>query len=699
MTPDVCHAWLLRNAQQPSAANFLANLSQVILDEAHTYESVFGSNSAYLFRRIIAAAKQAGNRNIPQFTAATATILTPDQHLNKLTGLDFQTVELDQSGSPRHERSVHHLESTGQVASDEQLVARLIASIIDADPRSQLIVFHDSRQGVERIVQQVNRPKQVLPYRSGYLAQDRRAIENSLRDNTVRAVVATSALELGIDMPDLNYGLNLGLPPSRKQLHQRLGRIGRSQTGTFVLLAPHTQFSQYGESLRQYYQNSVEPSNLYLENEHIAYHQALCLRQELQNLGGDSRTPPEHCNWPAGFAAALRNAHGLPPAHLAPRSNQPEKSPHLAHSIRSTGEEHLNILACRPLLREEELIGSISVSQAMREAYPGAVHHHYGHSYRAEQWSRRAGTNQPIIRMTPLPQSPRDRTKPITRTIATVNVDPNTPRPPARNQRQTGAYSRLQIQVTQSVEGYEIVGQGVYHYEQTARTDPHKSRKQRTFPTTALLLTIEEPWFQGQAGPGWQARSQLAEALKNHLAYRRSIALPELRHLVDNICIETDQGYLLSESSLLIFDDIHGGLGLIDHLYQNLHSYAQNLAQVTREATDFRTAQVYPENAAALLDWLDQEPETNNASQPDENDWWRVLRRNSKVTFYSPILAATTAGAVQSPRWDHGIAYRVQTPQHPGELNVAEAQLQPEDSADWQLWNPSHDRYADLIAG
>ena len=60
--------------------------------------------------------------------------------------------------------------------------------------------FHDSRQGIERVVQKINRPGEVLPYRSGYLAQNRRDIETKLRDNTIRGVIATSALELGIDI-------------------------------------------------------------------------------------------------------------------------------------------------------------------------------------------------------------------------------------------------------------------------------------------------------------------------------------------------------------------------------------------------------------------------------------------------------------------------------------------------------------------
>ncbi len=106
---------------------------------------------------------------------------------------------------------------------------------------------------MERIIERINRPEQALPYRSGYLAEDRRRIEEQLQRGAIRGVIATSALELGIDMPDLNYGVNLGLPPSRKQFHQRLGRVGRSQPGNFILLAPAGQFANYGETLRDYY--------------------------------------------------------------------------------------------------------------------------------------------------------------------------------------------------------------------------------------------------------------------------------------------------------------------------------------------------------------------------------------------------------------------------------------------------------------
>ena len=199
-TPDVCHAWLLRRCNEPAVGERLRHLKVVVIDEAHTYESVFGSNSAYLFRRLTAAALNAGAAEPPRFIAATATIQTPEEHLERLTGLEFTVIEETQNGSPRHSRELCHLHLNPRGGSGEEQMARLVLNIIDNDPNAQVIAFHDSRQGIERVVQRIDRPGEVLPYRSGYLAQDRRDIETKLRDNAIRGVIATSALELGIDI-------------------------------------------------------------------------------------------------------------------------------------------------------------------------------------------------------------------------------------------------------------------------------------------------------------------------------------------------------------------------------------------------------------------------------------------------------------------------------------------------------------------
>ena len=231
MTPDVCHAWMTDHASTEPVRTFLRGLGVVIIDEAHTYEFVFGSNSAYLFRRLAAAAVHAGNPKPPQLIAATATIEEPLKHLENLTGQPFTLVDESENGSPRHTRTIHHIPLPAR-GDRERALANLITSIIDNDPSSQVIAFEDSRQGIERTVQMVGRPESVMPYRSGYLADNRREIENALRDNAIRGVMSTSALELGIDMPDLTHGINLDLPPQKKNFHQRLGRVGRAGPGT-----------------------------------------------------------------------------------------------------------------------------------------------------------------------------------------------------------------------------------------------------------------------------------------------------------------------------------------------------------------------------------------------------------------------------------------------------------------------------------
>ena len=513
-TPDVCHAWILKASRDPSVRRHLRQLSVLIIDEAHTYESVFGSNSAYLFRRLTAAALNAGAPKPPRIIAATATIQEPAEHLEKLTGLPFTVISDEQNGSPRYVRNLYHLPLDPRGGSGETQLAQLVKNIIDNDPRAQVIAFHDSRQGIERIAQAINRPRQVLPYRSGYLPQDRRDIETQLRNNTIRAVITTSALELGIDMPDLNYGVQMDLPPSRKQFHQRLGRVGRSQPGAFIILAPASRFTTYGETLREYYDNSVEPSRLYLDNEYINYQQAACLKDELEKSGRDTRVLPKETNWPSGFGEALKNAHRRPPAHLQALAGRRSRgSPQTAHTLRSSGEESLQILT-KDDKGAEKNIGHISLSAAMDEAYPGAVYHHGGVSYRVREWARSRSRRQPFIRGDRI-KRPGKGTKPILRRTATLPRDASC----IINQRPmpNGHITEMKLLVTESVEGYEGAEEGVVLYRHETLKDPRLSWKQREMPTTAVHLRIEEPWFAGESGEPWQARTQIAQALRLHL--------------------------------------------------------------------------------------------------------------------------------------------------------------------------------------
>ena len=700
MTPDVCHAWLTRNVETPAVKKFLKGLRTIIIDEAHTYESIFGSNSAYLFRRLITACITAGNPKPPQYIAATATILEPETHLNRLTGQEFRVIDQEDNGAPRFSRTLHHLPYNPRQFghSSSQQMAELVVSIIDNDPGAQVIAFHDSRQGIERIVQNIGRPDIVMPYRSGYLAEDRLDIESRLRDGKIRAVITTSALELGIDMPDLNYGINLDLPPTRKSFHQRLGRVGRTAPGTFIILAPPNRFSDFGDTMQHYYDNSVEPSLLYLDNEYITYQQAKCLKNELENSRMDTRALPKHCVWPVGFDMALRNAHGKPPAHLSNINLSTQgRAPQLAHSLRSSGEEDLKIFPNtegEPRDYNGRGIGTINISAALREAYPAAIYRHMGESYTVDEWVRNPQNRQGIIKVTSRRQN-QDRTKPMTRHMATLQPDDQ-----HINKKRTMAGGHLweiMINMTRSVEGYKMGNAEPQYYQDLRKNDPRKTRKQMEFPTSGVHIRIAEPWFSGDTGWPWQARYQISEALRVHLAYHRSIPLAELSSMVENIVIKTPQGYYLSNDSILVYDNIQGGLGLVQHLYDELPLYAQKLVIPEDQDDDDRAhnsaARVNKETAQRFLQWLERDPGTqaDPIPEPGPKDWWRTVTKGSEVTVYSEERNGMFKGTVMNRYWDEGIKYQIRI-NHEVSNMTDENIKQAGANFDYELWNPDIDR-------
>ena len=174
----------------------------------------------------------------------------------------------------------------------------------------------------------------VKPYRSGYESGDRQAIEQALRSGALQGVVSTSALELGIDIPDLEVGINLGVPQSRKSFRQRLGRIGRTQPGVFLIVASRNAFKQFGENLSEYYDGSIEPSYLYLGNRFVQFAHARCFRDEMEALGRESGSVPGGIAWPDGFAEVLGFAREGWSREFDPVAQIGGGSPHINYPLR-----------------------------------------------------------------------------------------------------------------------------------------------------------------------------------------------------------------------------------------------------------------------------------------------------------------------------------------------------------------------------
>ena len=691
MTPDVCHAWLLRTATERIQESYLSRLRLIVVDEAHIYESVFGTNSAYLLRRLLAAATAAGGAK-PTYIAATATISEPGQHMKALTGEDFVAVTEEANGAPKHPTTVNHIAASGERTSDEMQTADLINTILEADQQAQLIAFHDSRQGAERIIQAVNRPEEVLPYRAGYLAQDRRNIETKLRNGQIRAIVATSAMELGIDIPDLNYGIQLGLPASRKQTRQRLGRIGRTGAATFVLLAPHDQFSQYNDSLKGYLEAGMEPNVIYLDNQQIALQQARCLIEEQDHRMENIRELPGRCTWPPGFENRLRKAadeaDGLNPG----QPGRPSGSPHLAHSLRNTGEETLDILEDRGT-EEKSRLGTITVSQAMLEAYPGGVYNHYGKAYRVARWNRTRETHQGTITVTRIDGRP-PRTYPMTRDLIIVKDPSVHDNGTTRHGKSRGGYALLDLEIRQSVEGYRIQGSEPCWYEDLVKQDQTKSRKERTYPTEGLIITIDEGWQQGIFGGGAPHAQALAEALQRHLTYRKSIARSEVGYACENIFFESEKGICLAENTFAIYDQNYGGLAMVRDLFEKLPDYSRTLLQAARNRDFITRGQLNSQLAGMFDEWLSTNAEWNPPKAGKEN-WWLVLCPGTPVE-YGNRSAKNTQGTTVKPKWAKGISYELNNGTEGGPSKHW-TNLSSLTTPSVQLWEPANDRFLKLV--
>ena len=410
LTPDIIHAWLLNNVGEKTVLNFLKKVSLLIVDEVHSYSGVFGSNSAFLFRRLQHILMDLGSR--PKYLCASATISNPQVHLAKLFGCKFHIIGSDSDTSPRYPVNVHLAVPTAGADLLSQ-VSHLLHLLAER-PNSKFIAFVDSRKQAEHLSSILARSQEteqeekeedeetgigfsfdhlrrlnVLPFRSGFEEQDRTIIQERLKNGNLRGVVSTSALELGMDIAGLEMGILVGVPRSSTSLFQRIGRIGRHSPGTVVIV---NTGSIYDEAI---FKNPTEllnrpmaESSLYLENARIQYIHALCLARQ----GGEydkvsaALSRPETggfhsaVDWPEGFWELCRRERlGEVSADLQTMKAEAGEAPNHMFPLRDVESQFKIELKHGPEIRQ---IGSVSHGQLMREAYPGAVYYYIAQPFR-----------------------------------------------------------------------------------------------------------------------------------------------------------------------------------------------------------------------------------------------------------------------------------------------------------------------------
>ncbi|MGD0559380.1 MAG: DEAD/DEAH box helicase [Streptosporangiaceae bacterium] len=231
--PDTLHAGIL-----PAHHNwrgFFARLRLVIVDECHGYRGVFGSHVAHVLRRLRRVARQHAGKE-PTFVLASATITDPARTARQLTGLD--AVAVTEDDAPRAPVSFAVLDPA---CPAPEATTRLLAALVTDDVRT--LAFVRSRREAETVARDARKllggqADRVAAYRSGYLADERRAIESALRDGTLTGLATTTALELGVSLPGLDAVLITGWPGSWASLWQQAGRAGRDGEPALVVYVP-----------------------------------------------------------------------------------------------------------------------------------------------------------------------------------------------------------------------------------------------------------------------------------------------------------------------------------------------------------------------------------------------------------------------------------------------------------------------------
>ena len=391
--PDMLHRGVL--PRHGRWTTFLRRLRYVVVDECHSYRGVFGSHVALLLRRLRRIAARYGAH--PTFVLASATVSDPAVSASRLTGL--AVAEVTDDGSPRGARAVALWEPpllpevTGENGAPVRRpagaeAARILADLVVEGARS--LAFVRSRRGAELTALGAKRhlhevdpdlATRVAAYRSGFLPEERRALEGALLSGELRGVATTNALELGVDIAGLDAVVVAGFPGTRASFWQQAGRAGRggadAREALVVLVARDDPLDTYlvhhpaamlGASLERCV---LDPTNPYVLAPHLACAAAempLTVDDVAAVFGGE----------PARAVLDDLVAEGL----LRRRRGgwfwaSPTDRPHAGVDIRGSGGEQVVLVEADT----GRMLGTVDPGAAPATVHEGAVHLHQGESY------------------------------------------------------------------------------------------------------------------------------------------------------------------------------------------------------------------------------------------------------------------------------------------------------------------------------
>jgi DEAD/DEAH box helicase domain-containing protein len=394
--PDMLHVGILPH--HAAWGDLFSNLAFVVVDEAHVYRGVFGSHVGNVLRRVRRAAAIHGTE--PRFLLTSATIANPIELAETLTGLKpFNLVDHD--AAPRAERQIAMWnpplldEELGSRASALYEAAEVFSALIQKGART--ICFMKSRKGIELILRHARDrlepelAERIAPYRAGYTPAQRHDIQNRLTSGELLGVVSTDALELGIDIGELDAAVCVTFPGTVASLRQMWGRAGRRGRGLAVYIAGEDALDQFfcrhpDEFLQRPVESAIlDPHSPEIHAEHLlcAAHEAPLSATDEEILGPQWE---EHAKALTRAGMLRERATGFVPKRA-------DDYPAARVALRSASADSFVLIDAE----SGEVLGSVEAARAYSTVHEGAVYLHMGRSYLVAQLdlaSRRAVLNR-----------------------------------------------------------------------------------------------------------------------------------------------------------------------------------------------------------------------------------------------------------------------------------------------------------------
>jgi len=615
--PDMLHAGILPNHNR-HWRTFLTRLRYIVVDEVHTYRGAFGSHVANVLRRLVRVCEMHGSR--PVFVCSSATIGNPAEHVEALFQRPLHVIQSD--GSPRPRRDLYLINPPVVAGHGHAKVRKGPGSISIPLIREatrlgvRTICFCRARQQVERLCRAVTDGQQdllgrVKPYRGGLLPNERRQLERDLATGRVNTIISTNALELGIDIGDLDLCILSGHPGSMASFWQQAGRVGRrGSRAAIVYVARDTPIDQYFVNHPEFLSAApIERAWLNADNPYILLQHFPCAAHE-----HPLRVREQAFAEPAYSAAlaVLRDDGSLAPYH-----------DHYRYALRDYPARGVNLRGMTDYNVEiycgTKVIGELDPIGARGTLYKDAIYQHLGR----RMMSLELDLEKKLCRVEP------------------VEVD-----------YYTEAVWESRVTLTESLDQSELQGAALEFGYVNVNRQPklYKKIRERTLENIGYGPITLEPFLYDTTGfslhlpltwrdaVGQQDKRFVGAALHG-LGYllRRiapSLCLGDVRDIEIDVALHGQTGGDW-ESALYLYDTVAGGVG-----------YAEKIFEVLDEALALCLAVIDQCSCAAGC------PACVTALPPgieDQQLEQLLVESNASVACTRSLLIVLTSGRIELP--------------------------------------------------